>query len=193
LAIQFFLKLEELHYRPNAIEQAKTILNRLKTHIKKLRKEHIWISSNDTNRLENMTTNYEEWFQAKIEEQESKSLLDFPVLLSHEIGYRLQPVVEYAQKLLSRQKPPDFDKKRKNATKSSNNTKENASNDSNTTQDSNYQSEIEIEMETETTNDNEIDNENDNENIHDDNDDYSNGYQNANDDKQDDDFEKDEI
>ena len=64
-----------------------------------------WVNSTEIDKLEERIKNAEKWLNEKIEEQDEKSLLEKPAFMSYEVYYKIEPIVEYAKKLLSRPKP----------------------------------------------------------------------------------------
>lgn len=126
-----FLRADEITARPAAINAAGKTLGQLLESVEMLRINYTWVNSTEIDKLENMTTKAEKWLNEKIEEQDEKSLLEKPVFFSYEVYYKIEPIVEYAKKLLSRPKPYGWGKKKKkkskngtNATTSSNETSE---------------------------------------------------------------------
>lgn len=122
-----FLRSDEITARPAAIDAAGKTLGQLLESVEMLRVNYTWINSTEIDKLQNMTKKAETWLNKKIEEQDEKSLLETPVFFSHEVYYKVEPIVDYAKKLLSRPKPYGWGKKKKsknstNTTTSSNKT-----------------------------------------------------------------------
>eukprot|EP01084_Bolivina_argentea_P127817 226014_1 len=78
-----------------------------------LRTNYSWINGTEMDKLENMKKKTETWLNTKIEEQDEISLLQQPAFFSYEVYYKMEPIVEFAKKLLSRKKPYNWGKKKK--------------------------------------------------------------------------------
>merc|ERR1712154_198804 len=99
--------------------------------VEMLRTNYSWINVTEIDKLEEKTKKAETWLNEKIEEQSEKSLLETPVFYSHEVYYKIEPIVELAKKLLARPKPRGWGKKKRvksdNATNATNETDASAS------------------------------------------------------------------
>lgn len=110
---EIFQRADEITARPAAIDAAGKTLGQLLESVEMLRVNYSWVNSTEIDKLEEKTTNAEKWLNEKIEEQDEKSLLEKPAFLSYEVYYKIEPIVEFAKKLLSRPKPYGWGKKKK--------------------------------------------------------------------------------
>ena len=120
-----FLRATELEIRPKTIEMARKAIKQLYQYIDVLKLNYSWVSVNDTGRLFNMTERVETWLNERIAAQEELTLYDEPAFESYDVQRRVTPVLEYANKLLSKPRPYDYykkDRKAKNGTKNANGT-----------------------------------------------------------------------
>eukprot|EP01084_Bolivina_argentea_P026884 49987_1 len=108
-----FTRADEINARPAAIDAAGKTLGQLYESVEMLRVNYTWVNATEVDRLNNKTKKVEKWLNMKIEDQDEKSLLEAPAFFSYEVYNQLQPVVEYAKKLLSRPKPYNWGKKKK--------------------------------------------------------------------------------
>ena len=132
-----FTRAKELELRPKSIDAAGKAIGQLYEYVDLLKRNYSWIKSEEIDELNDMTKRIELWLNNKIEEQELLTARDDPAFLSSDVEKRILPALDFANKLLNKQKPSGYKKKekknKKNTTKTDKDKDNNNNNDDDVT------------------------------------------------------------